>query len=153
MEQALLVVQVVTVETVEASSSTVVTSRTCHRLFQQSTGTLAKEHGTVSEGQEPVEQDDFPIDNANDKDSEKDDDDAIPSNRLSLPWDPFWGYRNAFVDGPCARAEDSICLSNLVATHVPDPDYSCSLSFQILTLRSTTYDRTANVYLACRWKK
>jgi hypothetical protein len=90
-EQALFVVQVETVETAEASSSPVVTSRTCRRLFQQPSGTLAEEHGTVSDGQEPVEQDDFPIDNANDDDSEEGDDDAIPSNRLSLPWDPFWG--------------------------------------------------------------
>lgn len=81
MEQ---VVQVETVDSLEASSSPVVTSRTCRRLFRQST--QAEEHGTVSGGQEPVEQDDFPIDDAsNDDDSEEDYEEAIPNNRLSIP--------------------------------------------------------------------
>jgi hypothetical protein len=88
IERALLVEQVESVETVEASSSPV-------RPWW--TSLPVEEHGTVSEGQEPVGQDDFPIDNTNDDDddddddgSEEEEDSAIPSNRPSSPWDPFW---------------------------------------------------------------
>jgi hypothetical protein len=87
--QDLLEVQVETADTVEASSSPAVTSRTCRRLFRQPA--LAEEHGTLSEGQELEEQDDLPIDNANNDDSDEDDDFAIPSIRLAIPWDSFWG--------------------------------------------------------------
>jgi hypothetical protein len=92
------VVQLETVETVEASPSPVlVISGTRRRLFQQSAGTLAEEKGTVSEGQEPVEQDDFPTDNASYDDSEVGDYDTIPREKLAMPWEMFWGE----MEGVC----------------------------------------------------
>jgi hypothetical protein len=54
--------------------------------------TSSQDGEVPSERQEPVDQDDFPMDdNDQVQDDDDDEDDVIPSNRLAIPWDPFWG--------------------------------------------------------------